>query len=120
MKRFLPFAIGILLLSCGKSDELAPVITVDTPGDNQVFSGGQTVNVKATITDNEGIHMVHLTVLDNTTGGHLVHFEEHYDGKSYELNKSFTVQAGRSYSIEIGSHDHADNAATKELTVSAN
>ena len=120
MKKYLPLVFGILFFSCGKSDELAPVITVTSPNENQVFTGGQTVNVKATITDNEGIHTVHLSVIDNNTGGHLVHFEEHYDGKTYELNKSFPVQAGRSYKIEIGAHDHADNDAAKEITVSAN
>jgi hypothetical protein len=120
MKKVLLIFSAILFFSCGKSDELSPVITVTSPTENQVFSGGQTVSVNATITDNEGIHTVHISVIDNSTSGHLVHLEEHFDGKTYNLNKTFPVQTGRSYHIEIGAHDHANNTTTKELTVSAN
>jgi hypothetical protein len=99
---------------------MVPVILLTSPTDNQVFGGGQTVNIRANITDNEGIHMVHLSVIDNTTAGHLVHTEEHPDEKTYNLNQSFVAQAGRSYTIDIDASDHNENTSKKELTVSAN
>jgi hypothetical protein len=120
MKKFVPIACLCLLLGCGKSDDIAPVITLTTPAENQVFTGGQTVTVKATITDNEGIHMVHFSVTDLSTGGHAAHLEEHLDSKSYSLNQAFATAAGRSYKIEIEAVDHNDNVTSKELTVSAN
>ena len=110
----------LLLCGCKKSDTLAPVITVSAPGNDQVFTGGQTVLVKATITDDQSVHMVHVTVLDNLTDGHVVHFEQHTDSRSYEVNQSFQAIEGRSYTIDIEAADHADNTATKKLTVSAN
>ena len=72
MKKLLPLFLVIAFAGCGKSDDLSPVITLISPTDHQTFTATQMVNVKATITDNEGIHMLHLTVLDNTTNGHLV------------------------------------------------
>jgi hypothetical protein len=119
MKNSLSFLL-IFIYSCGKSDEIAPVITLISPQENQVYSAGQTSTIRATITDNEGIHMIHLIVLDNSNNGHMIHFEDHFDGKSYDLNKSFPPQPGRTYTIEIEATDHNENTTTKQLTVSAN
>ena len=119
MKKFMPCVLMMILLGCKKSDETAPVVTLISPTENQTFTSGQTVTVKATITDDTGIHMVHLIVTDNT-GGHLVHFEEHFDGKNYDLNNSFSTQSGRTYSIHIDAVDHSDNVTNKDFTVSSN
>jgi hypothetical protein len=120
MKRLFPLALAALFFSCGKKDEVAPVIELTMPAANQSFTGGATVQIKATITDNEGIHMVHCYVTDVSTGGHMLHFEEHYDGKSFDLNNSFPTIAGRQYLIHIDATDHDDNVADKEITVSTN
>ena len=120
MKKWFPFALLMLAVSCGKSDELAPVITLVSPAENQAFTGGQTVTIQGTITDNEGIHMVHLQVTDLSTNGHMIHLEDHFDGKTYQLNKTFPTQAGRAYKIVVEAFDHAENTTKKEFQVSAN
>ena len=120
MKNFFLFATVLVFSACNKSDETAPLIQVNTPADNQSFNGGETVHIKATVTDETGIHMVHVMVFDNSNNGHVMHEEEHFDGKSYSVNKSFVTQAGRSYTIEVGAHDHANNSSKKVITVSAN
>jgi Bacterial Ig domain len=120
MKRLLPFLIIVALAGCGKSDDIAPVITMIAPTDNGPVPAGQNFNVRATITDNEGIHMVHMSVTDNSTNGHVVHLEEHLDAKSYDLNQSFLPIAGRSYTIDLDVTDHGDNDTKKEIIVSAN
>ena len=118
LKNF-PLLALLLLAGCKKSDTTAPVITITSPDNNQVFAGGETVMLKATITDDQSIHMVHVTVLDNFTAGHVVHSEEHTDSKSYEVVESFLAIAGRSYTIDVEATDHGDNITTKQLTVSA-
>ena len=119
MKRILPTLMIVLFFGCYK-DELPPTINITSPANNQMVPGGQLLSVVATITDNDGMHMIHLSVTDNTTGGHLVHFEEHFDGKSYHLNQSFTPQSGRNYTIDIEATDHAENVGDKSIHISAN
>jgi len=118
MKKYFPVLLACLQAGCSKTDTSAPVISLSSPVEHAVFAGGQTVHITGTITDNEGIHMVHVTVLDESTNGHLLHFEEHTDSKLYQLNQQFQVAAGRSYMIEVSAEDHDQNAANKELEVS--
>jgi len=119
MKKLLTIALLVLLLGCKKSDEEPPVITMISPLQNNTIPGGQTVPVKATITDNEGIHMVHAICIDDQ-GGHMLHFEEHFDGKTFSLNQSFPTISGRKYTLTIEAQDHADNVTTKVIEVTAN
>lgn len=111
--------IALTFASCGKSEETPPVVNVIKPSENQVFTNGQTVNVKADISDETGIHMVHLIVIDNN-GIHLDHFEEHLDAKTYTLNRSFNVETGKSYTITVDATDHGNNTSTKDVHVSSN
>jgi hypothetical protein len=111
---FLFFVFG-----CKKSDVVPPEVVVISPQQNQAFSSGQTVTIKATVTDNVGLHMVHVIAIDNT-GGHWVHSEDHVDGKSFQVNKIFVTNPGNTYTITIEATDHADNTASKEIIVSSN
>jgi hypothetical protein len=119
MKQIFLILILAGLFGCKKSDELAPEVTVTSPTNNQVYTGGQTVTVHATISDNEGIHMVHAICLDNL-GGHLLHFEEHLDAKTYTLNQSFPTISGRTYTLEVEATDHAENVTKKIVVVTTN
>ena len=119
MKKLAVVFIAFAFAACGKSDETPPVVNVLTPTDHQVFTDGQTVNVKAEISDDEGLHMVHLMVIDNS-GLHVDHFEEHLDARTYTLNRSFTAHAGKTYTITVGATDHNDNTVDKNLIVSVN
>src|SRR6476660_1122394 len=106
MKMIRIILLAAVLASCTKSDTTAPVIQLESPSDNESFPGGQMVRISAHITDNESIHMVHISVMDETTNGHLVHLEEHTDGRSYQLNQQFMAVSGSIYSIEISAEDH--------------
>jgi hypothetical protein len=109
----------IFVSACSKSDETAPAISITLPEQNQVFAAGQTITIKATVTDNNSIHMVHTIVTDNS-GGHWVHSEEHTDAKNFEVNKTFTAISGKTYTIHIDASDHNENITQKEITVTAN
>jgi len=119
MIKRLPILLLLFAFACKKPDEIVPEISVTSPQQNQVFSSGQTVTIRATVTDNEGLHMVHVIAVDNT-GGHWVHSEDHVDGKTFEVNKTFVTNLGKIYTITINATDHDENTATKEITVSAN
>ena len=119
MKTIAPALFLLFIFGCKKADEIAPEIVVTSPQQNQVFASGQTVTIKATVSDNEGLHMVHVIAVDNT-GGHWVHSEDHVDGKSFEVNKTFIANPAKTYTITIEAADHDDNTVTKEIIVSSN
>jgi hypothetical protein len=119
MKTAIPVLFLIFVFGCKKSDVVPPEIVVISPQQNQTYSSGQTVIIKATITDNDGLHMVHVIATDNT-GGHWVHSEDHVDGKSFQVNKTFVTNPGNTYIIIIEATDHDDNTASKEIIVSSN
>lgn len=116
----LAFLLLFFAVACHKRDETAPVIQRVSPNDNAIFQGGESVSIKGTISDNEGIHMVHIMVFDKSDYSHVLHFEEHFDAKTYQFNKTFTAEKGKAYSIYIDASDHSENISKEELTVSAN
>jgi len=119
MKTVIALLFLILVSGCKKSDILPPEIVVVSPQQNEVFSLGQAVTIKANISDNEGFHMIHVVAVDNS-GGHWVHSEDHVDGKNFTVNKTFTTAPGKIYTITIEATDHDNNTALKEITVSSN
>ena len=119
MKFIYAIAGLFLLASCKKEDASKPTITVTSPTNQQTFANGQTVNVTATIADDGELHSVYLKVINTTNNAHVVHFEEHIDVKSYNLNKSFTAQTGGVYAIEIAGEDHGGNKTTQTIQVRA-
>jgi hypothetical protein len=120
LKKIPGFLLILILAGCGKDDVTAPVISLESPTDHATIAAGMPLVTKGTITDDEGIHMVHLLVTDLSNSGHVVHNEEHTDGKTYNLFNSFTSQPGRSYHIHIDATDHANNITNKDLTVTIN
>lgn len=97
-----------------------PVISITSPTNNQVFSAGQTVNINATITDNEKLEEVHLEITNTTTGTFLTH--EHYapDAASYTLSRILTTQAATTYKIKVEAHDANENIAKTEVMIMVN
>ena len=119
-KSLLLITIVLFFVRCHTNavDEEKPVITITSPANNQSFAAGQTVNLLASISDNDELHMVHLHVINLATGDHAILFEEHPDAKAYSLNKSFTVQGGVTYDITIEADDHSGNTGLARMQVS--
>jgi len=118
MKPFLFIASLSLLAACGKSDSEQPVITINSPQNGQSFSNGQTVTISAAISDNEELHDVQLTVINNSNGNHILHEEYHPDAKTYTISKTFVAQTGGVYRIEVMAGDHAENHTMTNVQVS--
>ena len=108
----------IFLLSCKKDDGSKPTVTITSPTNQQTFTSGQTVNVTATVADDGELHSIMLMIMNKNGGTNVLHFEDHVDVKSYNLNQSFTVQPGGVYSIEVSGEDHGGNKTTSTVEVS--
>jgi Bacterial Ig domain len=124
MKRiaFVLFA-GLLALSgCKKtnSDEQKPSLTITSPTNNQQFTGGQTVNITGTATDNDHINELQVKVTNLTTGSVLMQSTEHIDAVNTNISKSFTAAASSNYKVEVSVNDHAYNETKVEITVKGN
>lgn len=123
MKRLLILALSIACLaSCkkDKGDNEEPTINVTSPLGNQQITGGQTVSVNATISDNEELHEIHLFVINTTTDAEVVHYANHVDVKTFDLSQTFVATSGVTYEIRVEAEDHAGNHAQVEFTVHAN
>jgi uncharacterized lipoprotein YajG len=116
----LVFIIALFCLAgCSKSDgdTQKPVIVINTPTANQQFPAFSTVTISGTVADDDQIHEVHVEVINKNTSTAVIHFQDHVDAKSYNINQVFTVQSGITYKIHIEAHDHVGNIAVVELEV---
>ncbi|MDB5208989.1 MAG: hypothetical protein JWR72_4064 [Flavisolibacter sp.] len=125
MNYYFLLAALVFLGSCKKDsgeakDTELPKILLTSPMGNQVFSGGQTISIEGTITDNKMLREIHLEITNTTTGTFLTH--EHFapNGSNYSLSKTFTLQAATTYKIKVHAEDESDNEAELILNISAN
>lgn len=123
MKKILSLVcITAVFGSCKKDvgDASSPIIAVTSPSNHQTFTSGQTAAITANITDNDEIHEVHLYVYNKASNAEILHFEEHTDSKTYNLSKSFTIQKGITYKIQVEATDHAENESEVVIEVTRN
>src|SRR5215213_1540903 len=102
MKKIFILALSVACLAACKKDKgdtQEPMISVSSPTANQQFTEGQTVSVVATITDDGELHEVHLTVVNKTTSVEVVHFHNHVDVQTYNMNQTFVAGAGITYNV---------------------
>jgi len=116
---------AVVLLSCGKDDETQvdlelPVISLTSPANGQVFSGGQSVAITGSVTDNARLREVHLEIINTTTGAFVAHDHFYPESTSYNINRSFTVQAGIAYMIKVEAEDGKRNISRTEVNISSN
>jgi len=121
MKTSLPYLLIFSLLACTKEtpekDYELPVVTISSPGNNEVFNAGATVTITGSITDNKKVVEVHVPISNNTTGALLTDIHRYPDTGSYTLNESFQTQAGINYKIQVIGKDNSanENRATVEI-----
>jgi hypothetical protein len=126
MKKICIFACIALLWSCKKDDvpeKPIPVITVNTPAENQHYVKGDTIRVTGTITCTTELIEVAVHMTDLNTG--LEFFHNHFSGvntMSYNFSSKYGIPdlIKTSYKIEIEGNDKDGNSTTKEIMVTVN
>jgi hypothetical protein len=123
MTKFLTFAFVVLVfIGCSKNDSTpvnkAPVVTLTSPKNNEVFDPGQPIVISATITDDGDLGEIHIHVHNADTNAELIHEHEMPTTQTFTLNKSFVAEAGLKYAIEIEADDLAGHVTTVDVTVS--
>jgi hypothetical protein len=134
------FAIGTTILSCSKgggsggngnggghinnpSDTVAPVLTINNPVQDQVFTSGSTINVSGSITDNLGLYRGSVRITNDANGAVLK--EQLYEIHGliiYNFNVSYTavVTTAADYTVTVWYEDHGYNSATRSVKIKVN
>lgn len=85
-KLFFLFAIGIMIVSCGNKDEVPPTINITSPDDNITITAGDTIQLTATVSDDE--ELANIIITDGNTPTSITTFDS---PTSHALAYSFTV-----------------------------
>jgi hypothetical protein len=121
---FLP-SILLLLIACskgsgGEKDDEAPVVTLQSPVNNEVFTGSQSITVSGTVTDNKYIKEIHIEITNLLTAAEYLHVHIHPAAKSFDFSQAFTVQPGISYKIRVIADDASSHSTVKSAEISCN
>lgn len=126
MKKIFPvFVILALFASCkgDKGDTSTPTITNTQPADNAVFTSGQTINIRGTLSDND-LHAGTITITNDAGGGTLgspIYLSIH-GISTYNINESWVAAASvvTNATITIQASDYTGNTAEKKIPIRIN
>ena len=126
MKKILLGTCIVMVWSCKKNDipeKPLPVITVNTPAENQHYVKGDTIRVTGTITCTTELIEVAVHMTDLNSG--LEFFHNHFSGvntMSYNFSSKYGILdlIKTSYKVEIEGNDRDGNSSTKEIMVTVN
>jgi len=125
MNRTVIILLLIFMVACSKdpataNDTTAPVITLNSPSANQVFTPGQPINISGSISDNNYIAEVHIHVSNTNTGALLMDVHLYPAGSTATFNQSLTAVAGVNYKIQVIAKDKAVNEGRSTVDASCN
>ena len=105
------------------SDVTAPVLVINTPTTNQVFTSGSTINVTGKITDDLGLYRGTIKITNDANGEVLKNqaFEIH-GILTYDYNISYTpsVTITSNYTVTVSFEDHGSNSTTQTVKIKVN
>ncbi len=105
------------------TDNVVPVLDIYTPGPNQIFSNGNTINITGKISDDLGLYNGSIRIT-NDANGELVKQQlyEIHGVLSYNYNITHTasVTVVSDYTVSITFQDHGLNSVTKTVKIKVN
>lgn len=115
----------LFLVACSKGsgedkDYDPPVLLVNTPTNNQVFNGTQTIMITGKATDNKYIKEIHIEITNLITAEQYLHIHIHPDANSYTFNQPYNIEAGIAYKIRVIVDDASSNSTAKAVEITCN
>jgi hypothetical protein len=104
-------------------DTTKPVIQINTPTTDQVFSSGSAINITGKVTDAEGLYQGYIRVINDANGSILKEqLYEIHGTTAYDFNISYTasVSAASNYTVTVFYEDHGLNSTSKSVKVKVN
>src|SRR5688572_27491105 len=122
--------LGVTILACSKGgglgeynggggghvnapfDTIPPVVTINSPAPDQVFSSGATISVSGNISDNNGLYRGSIRITNDADGTVLK--EQSYEihgltSYNFNISSSATVSAVTNYTVTVSFEDHGYN-----------
>ncbi len=103
-------------------DTTSPIVILNTPLDNQVFTSGDIIKVDGKVTDNS-LYRGSIKITDDATGAVIkeqlyeIHGLESYN---FSIEYKTSVTAVANYKVIVQFEDHGLNANTKSVKVRVN
>jgi hypothetical protein len=105
------------------SDLIAPVITIGSPTENQVFSTGSTIQVSGQVSDDLGLYRGNIRIINDANGNewkaqaYEIHGLKTYN---YTLTHTAQVSVPTDLTVVVFFEDHGYNGTTKTVKVKVN
>ncbi len=96
-----------------QEDTEAPVINLMSPDTSSTFHSGDTIHIHGTVTDNDGLHEVSVSVTNDKSLPEL-NVTEHTHGQTYNIHQEYIIPTTMHTNIEVKveAEDHNGNKAT--------
>ena len=104
------------------NDNTYPVVTVNTPTDDQVFASGSTIDVTGTVSDNS-LFQGSISILNEDNG--LVikdqYYEIHYiPSYNFSMSCPISVTTSTNFTVSVKFEDHGHNITAKTIKIKVN
>lgn len=105
------------------ADTIAPMITIATPTENQVFTSGNTINMTGRISDDLGLYRGTVKLVNDANG--LVLKEQAYEihgllAYNFSLSHTAVVTTASDYTVTVTFEDHGLNSVTRSVKIKVN
>jgi hypothetical protein len=105
------------------SDTIPPVVKINTPVADQVYTTGSVINVTGKVTDGDGLYRGSIRITNNVSGALLKEqLYEIHGILQYDFNVSYTasVTVASDYTIIVSFEDHGQNVTSVSAKVKVN
>ena len=106
----------MLITGCKKKENQAPIISITSPSNGQVFNLGATVNINGIATDDNALHEAAIVLTNHMGDTVLADFPTVHSAKSYTVAYNVTVVDSGQHHLQVIFTDH-DNAQTEESII---
>lgn len=103
-----------------EKDTTNPVITIQSPTNNQAVNAGAMIRVLANGSDNTKLTELHIHITNKSDGAILRDVHSYPGEKTGIVRDSFAAQTGITYLIKVIAFDRAQNLGTSQVEVPVN
>jgi hypothetical protein len=104
-------------------DSIAPVVTINTPTEGQVFSSGTSVSMTGRVTDETGLYQGTVKLVNNATGNEVKSQEYQIHGFSsydYIVTYAPTITTPTDFTVVVSFMDHGLNSTSRSVKIKIN